>query len=159
MYTYAAGATGLNGAMPPWVQAGGFEAWRSRLRDDEIRGRVEREMEAATDEWENMFQLAGPQNLRLLAFKTEQLRPLTGRTLADVAAERETTPARAAMDLVVEDGTRVAAAYFTMSEDNLRREVALPWVSFCSDSDAPSAEGRFLQWSSNRRASRTVPRL
>jgi len=159
MYTYTAGATGLNGAMPPWVQAGGFEAWRSRLRDDDIRARVESEMEAATDEWENMFQLAGPDNIRLLAFKNEQLRSLTGRTLADVAAERRTTPARTAMDLVVEDGTRVAAAYFTMSERNLRREVALPWVSFCSDSPAPAAEGQFLDFSTHPRAYGSFARL
>jgi N-acyl-D-amino-acid deacylase len=159
MYTYTAGATGLNGAMPPWVQAGGFEAWRSRLRDDGIRARVESEMEAHTDKWENMFLLAGPENIRLLAFKSERLRPLTGRTLADVAAERGTTPARAAMDLVVEDGTRVAAAYFTMSEDNLRREVALPWVSFCSDSPAPAPEGQFLEFSTHPRAYGSFARL
>lgn len=159
MYTYTAGATGLDGAMPPWVQAGGFETWRSRLQDDGIRARVEAEMEAETDEWENMFRLAGPDNIRLLAFKNEELRPLTGRTLADVAAERATTPARAAMDLVVEDGTRVGAAYFTMSEDNLRREVALPWVSFCSDSPAPAAEGRFLEFSTHPRAYGSFARL
>jgi N-acyl-D-amino-acid deacylase len=159
MYTYTAGATGLDGAMPPWVQAGGFEAWRTRLQDDAIRARVEREMEAETDEWENMFRLAGPENIRLLAFKNEQLWPLTGRTLAEVAADRATTPARAAMDLVVEDGTRVGAAYFTMSEDNLRREVALPWVSFCSDSGALAAEGRFLDFSTHPRAYGSFARL
>jgi N-acyl-D-aspartate/D-glutamate deacylase len=159
MYTYTAGATGLDGAMPPWVQAGGFEVWRSRLQNEDTRARVEREMEAGTDEWENMFHLAGPENIRLLAFKNEQLRPLTGRTLAEVAAERDTTPARAAMDLVVEDGTRVGAAYFTMSEDNLRREVALPWVSFCSDSPALAAEGRFLDFSTHPRAYGSFARL
>jgi N-acyl-D-amino-acid deacylase len=152
LYTYTAGATGLDGAMPPWVQAGGFEAWRARLRDPETRARVVAEMQQPTDAWENMFELAGPQNIKLLAFKNEALRPLTGKTLAEVAAERNTPPAETAMDLVVEDGTRVGAAYFTMSEDNLRRELALPWVSVCSDSDAPSAEGRFLQWSNHPRA-------
>jgi N-acyl-D-amino-acid deacylase len=159
MYTYTAGATGLDGAMPPWVQAGGFEAWRSRLQVEDIRARVESEMESETDDWENMFRLAGPANIRLLAFKNEALRALTGRTLAEVAAERETTPARAAMDLVVEDGTRVGAAYFTMSEDNLRREVALPWVSFCSDSGALAAEGRFLEFSTHPRAYGSFARL
>jgi N-acyl-D-amino-acid deacylase len=152
MYTYTAGATGLDGAMPPWVQAGGFEAWRSRLMDPAVRARVAAEMESDTDEWENMFLLAGPQNIRLLAFKTEALRPLTGKTLAEVADARQTSPAEAAMDLVVEDGTRVGAAYTTMSEDNLRRELALPWVSFCSDSAALAPEGRFLQWSTHPRA-------
>jgi N-acyl-D-amino-acid deacylase len=159
MYTYTAGATGLDGAMPPWVQAGGFEAWRARLGDADVRARVAAEMQQPTDAWENMFELAGPDNIKLLAFKNEQLRPLTGKTLAEVAAARGTPPAETAMDLVVEDGTRVGAAYFTMSEENLRREIALPWVSFCSDSDAPSAEGRFLQWSSHPRAYGSFARL
>jgi len=159
VYTYTAGATGLDGAMPPWVQEGGFEAWRSRLRDPDLRARVAAEMHARTDRWENMFELAGAENMKLLAFKNEQLRPLTGKTLAEVAAQRGTTPAEAAMDLVVEDGTRVGVAYFTISEDNLRRELALPWVSFCSDSDAPSAGGRFLQWSNHPRAYGSFARL
>jgi N-acyl-D-amino-acid deacylase len=159
MYTYTAGATGLDGAMPPWVQEGGFEAWRARLQDPDIRERVEHEMTTDTNEWENMFLLAGPDNMRLLAFKDERLRPQTGKTLAEVALERQTTPARAAMDLVVEDGTRVATAYFTMSEENVRRQVALPWVSFCSDSPAPAAEGVFLQWSTHPRAYGSFARL
>jgi N-acyl-D-amino-acid deacylase len=159
MYTYTAGATGLDGAMPPWVQAGGFEAWRARLQDPDTRVRVATEMHAPTDAWENMFELAGPENIKLLAFKNEALRPLTGKTLAQVAAERGTPAAETAMDLVVEDGTRVGAAYFTMSEGNLRRILALPWVSFCSDSDAPSAEGRFLQWSNHPRAYGSFARL
>jgi N-acyl-D-amino-acid deacylase len=159
MYTYTAGATGLDGAMPPWVQAGGFEAWRARLRDAETRARVAAEMEAPTDAWENMFELAGADNIKLLAFKNEALHPLMGKTLAEVATERGTPPAETAMDLVIEDGTRVGAAYFTMSEKNLRRGLALPWVSFCSDSDAPSAEGRFLQWSNHPRAYGSFARL
>jgi N-acyl-D-aspartate/D-glutamate deacylase len=152
MYPYTAGATGLNGAMPPWVQEGGFEAWRTRLGDPEIRARVEREMTTETDEWENMFRLAGPDNMLLLAFRNDRLRPLTGKTLAAVADERGTTPARTAMDLVLEDGSRVTTAYFTMAEENVRRELALPWVSFCSDSPAPAPEGVFLRWSTHPRA-------
>jgi N-acyl-D-amino-acid deacylase len=159
MYTYTAGATGLDGAMPPWVQAGGFEAWRARLREPDVRARVAAEMHAPTNAWENMFELAGAESIKLLAFKNEALRPLTGKTLAQVAAERGTPPAETAMDLVIEDGTRVGAAYFTMSEDNLRRGLALPWVSFCSDSDAPSAEGRFLQWSNHPRAYGSFARM
>ena len=159
MYTYTAGATGLDGAMPPWVQAGGFDAWRARLENPDVRARVEEEMTTGTDEWENMFGLAGPENVRLLAFKNESLRPLTGKTLAQVAAERQLSPAQAAMDLVVEDRTRVAAAYFTMSEENVRREVTLPWVSFCSDSPAPTAEGVFLEWSTHPRAYGSFARL
>jgi len=152
MYTYPAGATGLDGAMPPWVQAGGFDKWRSRLLEHDVRARVAAEMESDTDEWENMFLLAGAENIRLLAFKSDALRPLTGKTLAEVAAERQTSPAETAIDLVIEDRTRVEAAYFTMSEDNLRREIALPWVSFCSDSAALAPEGRFLRWSPHPRA-------
>jgi N-acyl-D-amino-acid deacylase len=159
MYTYTAGATGLDGAMPPWVQEGGFESWRERLSDANVRARVEREMESETDEWENMFRLAGPENMLLLEFRSERLQPLTGRTLADVAAERGTSPAQTAMDLVVEDSTRVGTAYFTMSEENVRRGLALPWVSLCSDSAAPSAEGVFLQWSTHPRAYGSFARL
>ena len=159
MYTYTAGATGLDGAMPPWVQEGGYEAWRARLQEPDVRARIAAEMQTPTNRWENMFELAGAENMKLLAFKNEQLRPLTGKTLAEVASARGTSPAETAMDLVVEDGTRVGVAYFTMSEDNLRREIALPWVSFCSDSDAPSAEGRFLQWSNHPRAYGTFARL
>jgi N-acyl-D-amino-acid deacylase len=159
MYTYTAGATGLNGAMPPWVQEGGFESWRSRLSNPDIRARVEQEMTTDTDEWENMFLLAGPENMRLLAFRNDRLRPLTGQTLADVAASRGTSPAQVAMDLVVEDGSRVSTAYFTISEDNLRHELRLPWVSFCSDSAAPTADARFGQWSTHPRAYGSFARL
>jgi N-acyl-D-amino-acid deacylase len=159
MYPYTAGATGLNGAMPPWVQEGGFDAWRERLTQPEVRARVAREMTTETDEWENMFLLAGPENMRLLAFKSDRLRPLTGKTLAQVAEERGTTPAQAAMDLVVEDESRVSTAYFTMSEENVRRGLALPWVSFCSDSWAPAAEGTFLQFSTHPRAYGAFARL
>jgi N-acyl-D-amino-acid deacylase len=159
MYTYTAGATGLDGTMPPWVQAGGFDAWRARLRDPEIRARVAAEMQSPTEAWENMFELAGAENIKLIAFKNEALHPLTGKTLAEVASQRGTPAAQTAMDLVIEDGTRVGAVYFTMSEENLRRGLALPWVSFCSDSDAPSAEGRFLQWSNHPRAYGSFARL
>jgi N-acyl-D-amino-acid deacylase len=159
MYPYTAGATGLNGAMPPWVQEGGFDAWRTRLQDPETRARVEREMAADTDEWENMFVLAGPENMRLLAFRSDRLKLLTGKTLAEVAAERGTPPAETAMDLVVEDESRVSTAYFTISEDNIKRELGLPWVSFCSDCPAPAAEGAFLQWSTHPRTYGTFARV
>ncbi len=159
MYTYIAGATGLNGAMPPWVQECGFEAWRARLSNPDVRVRVEQEMTTDTDEWENMFLLAGPENMRLLAFRNDRLRPLTGLTLAEVAAQRGTSPARTAMDLVVEDGSRVSTAYFTMSEENLRRELQLPWMSFCSDSAAPTADGVFRTWSTHPRAYGSFARL
>jgi N-acyl-D-amino-acid deacylase len=152
MYPYTAGATGLNATMPPWVQEGGPEAWRERLRDPATRARVEREMTTPTDEWENLYLEAGPENIMLLSFRNERLRPLIGRTLADVAAERGVSPPAAAMQLVVEDESRVGAAYFQMSEENVRRGLALPWVSICSDSSAPAPEGVFLRSNPHPRA-------
>ncbi len=137
MYTYTAGATGLDAAMPPWVQEGGLEAWRQRLADPAVRARVEREMSQPSDAWENLFLAAGPENILLAAFKSAALKPLTGKTLAEVAKLRGKSPAATAMDLVAEDDSRVGTLYFLISEDNIRREVALPWVSFGSDEGAP----------------------
>ena len=144
IYTYTAGATGLDAAMPPWVQEGGFEAWAQRLRDTEIRNRVKREMLTPTDDWENLFLAAGPEGMLFSGFRNEALRPLIGRTLAEVAAERGTSPADTIMNLVVEDGSRVETLYFLMSEDNVRKKIALPWVSFGSDAAAMAPEGLFL---------------
>jgi N-acyl-D-amino-acid deacylase len=138
--------------MPPWVQEGGPEAWRERLRDRATRERVEREMRIPTNEWENLYLAAGPENILLLSFRNERLRPLTGRTLADVAAERAISPPQAAMQLVVEDESRVGAAFFQMSEQNVRRGLALPWVSICSDASAPAPEGVFLRSNPHPRA-------
>jgi N-acyl-D-aspartate/D-glutamate deacylase len=152
MYPYTAGATGLDVTMPPWVQEGGPEAWRERLRDEQTRDRVEREMTTPTKEWENLYLAAGPENILLLSFRSEHLKPLTGRTLADVAAERGVSPPQAAMQLVVEDESRVGAAFFQMSEENVRRGLALPWVSICSDSSALAPEGVFLRSNPHPRA-------
>jgi N-acyl-D-amino-acid deacylase len=152
MYPYTAGATGLDVTMPPWVQEGGHEAWRERLRDPMTRERVAREMTMPTDEWENLYLAAGPENIVLLSFRTERLRPLIGRTLAAVAAERGISPPEAAMQLVVEDESRVGAAFFQMSEQNVRRGLALPWVSICSDANAPAREGVFLRSNPHPRA-------
>jgi N-acyl-D-amino-acid deacylase len=159
MYTYTAGATGLDAAMPPWVQEGGLEAWRKRLADPAVRARVEREMNQPSDAWENLFLAAGPENVLLAAFKSDALKPLTGKTLAEVAKQRGRPPAQTAMDLVVEDDSRVGTLYFLISEDNIRRELALPWVSFGSDEGAPSAEGVFLRSNSHPRAYGNVARL
>jgi N-acyl-D-amino-acid deacylase len=116
-------------------------------------------MSAPNDEWENLFLLAGPENIGFAAFRSEKLRPLTGRTLAEVAREWGVSPAQAAMQLVVEDRSRVEAAYFLMSEENVRREVALAWMSFCSDAAAPAAEGVFLHWRPHPRAYGSFARL
>jgi N-acyl-D-amino-acid deacylase len=144
MYTYIGGATGLNAAMPPWVQDGGLEAWIERLKDPAIRARVIAEMRDPDAGWENLLLHAGPDQTLLLSFKNPTLKPLTGRTLASVAKERGVSPEDAAIDLVIEDGSRVGTAYMLMSEDNVRRQVALPWMSFGSDAEAMAPEGVFL---------------
>ena len=152
MYTYTAGATGLDAAMPPWVLDGGLEAWIARLKDPAVRPRVLAAMRSRPKDWENIYYSAGPDRTLLLAFKNDKLKPLTGKTLAEVAKMRGESPEDAAIDLVIEDGSRVGVAYFLMSEDNVRRETALPWVSFGSDEAAPAPEGVFLKSNSHPRA-------
>jgi N-acyl-D-amino-acid deacylase len=152
MYTYTAGATGLDAAMPPWVQEGGYEAWRKRLQDPATRARVLEEMRTPTDQWENLMLLAGsPERVLLIGFKSEKLKPLTGTTLAEVAKMRNVTPEDAAIDLVIEDGGRVETLYFLMSEDNVRLQIKQPWVSFGSDAGASAPEGVFLKSSTHPR--------
>lgn len=153
MYTYPAGATGLNAAIPPWVQEGGFDASIERMKDPGLRERIAREMLEESDEWENLYLGAGsPDRIMLVGFKTEALKPLTGRTLAEVAEMRGKDPREVAMDLIVEDGSRIGTVYFTQSEDIVRRAVALPWVSFNSDEASMAPEGVFLQSSPHPRA-------
>jgi N-acyl-D-amino-acid deacylase len=144
MYNYPAGATGLNATMPPWVQEGGYDVWVSRLRDPAIRARLRKEMTTPTDQWENFFTGAGPDGILLSGFKSQALKPLTGKRLSEVAKMRGTSPEETAMDLVIEDGSRVEVVYFLMSEDNLRRIVQLPWMSFGSDAGSLATEGPFL---------------
>ncbi|HZP88780.1 MAG TPA: amidohydrolase family protein, partial [Burkholderiales bacterium] len=153
MYTYIAGATGFDASMPPWVQEGGYHAWAERLRDPAIRARVAAEMKAPTDAWENLYYGAGsPDKILLLSFKNPKLKPLTGKTLAEVARMRGKPAEEVAMDLVVEDGTRVGVAYFLMSEDNVRKEVRLPWVSFGADEAAQAPEPPFTLSAAHPRA-------
>ena len=160
MYTYTAGATGLNAAMPPWVQEGGFDRWRDRLRDPRIRQRVLRERRADTDEWENLLRMGGSaEKVLLVGFQNPDLKNLTGQTLAAVAAQRGKSPEETAMDLVVEDGSRVDTVYFLMSEENVRRKIALPWVSFGSDAAALAPEGVFLKSNPHPRAYGCFARL
>lgn len=160
MYTYTAGATGLDAAMPSWVQDGGLEKWIARLKDPAIRARVVREMrDAHPKTWENLYAGAGPEGTLLLAFKNPKLKPLTGKTLAEVAKMRGKSAEDTAIDLVIEDGTRVGVAYFLMSEDNIRREVALPWMSFGSDEATPAPEGVFLLSNAHPRAYGNFARL
>jgi len=153
MYTYGAGATGLDAAMPPWVQEGGYEAWRNRLQDPATRARVLLEMRDPNVPWENLMRLTGsPERVLLVGFKSERLKPLTGKTLAEVARMRGVSPEDAAIDLVIEDGSRVETIYFLMSDDNIRKQIRQPWVSFGSDADAPAAEGVFLRSSRHPRS-------
>jgi len=160
MYTYTAGATGLDAAMPPWVQAGGHRAWVTRLKNPRIRRRVVREMSTPTDEWENLYLLAGsPENVLLVGFKSENLRHLTGKTLAQVAGMRRKSPEETAIDLVIEDDSRVSTIYFLMSEDNVKKQIKLPWVSFCSDAGSSAPEGVFLKSSTHPRAYGNFARL
>jgi len=160
MYTYPASSTGLDATMPPWVQEGGHRAWVERLKDPAIRERVKQEMITPGDEWDNSYLSAGsPQNILLVRFKNDALKPLTGKTLAEVAAMRGTSPEETAMDLVIEDDSNVGCVFFTMSEENIRRQIALPWVSFGSDGTSLSAEGIFLKSSTHPRAYGTFARL
>jgi len=160
MYNYTAGATGLDAAMPPWVRAGGLEAWIERMKDPATRERVAKEMRTPSNDWENLMILAGsPDKVLLIAFKNPKLKPLTGKTLAEVARMRGKSPEETAMDLVIEDGSRVGTVYFLMNEDNVKRETALPWMSFGSDEGSEAPEGVFLKSSNHPRAYGNVAKL
>jgi N-acyl-D-amino-acid deacylase len=160
MYTYPAGATGLDAAMPPWVQEGGYRAWADRMRDPAIRARVVREMRTPTDAWENLLLAAGSADrVILVGFKADSLKYLTGKTLAAVARQRGTSPEETAIDLVIADGSRVGTVYFLMSDDNVRKQLALPWVSLGSDAEAPAPEGAFLKSNPHPRAYGTFARF
>jgi N-acyl-D-amino-acid deacylase len=153
MYTYAASSTGLDASMPLWVQEGGIEAWAARMRVPANRARVIAEMRnPPPGETNSMQEAGGPEKVLLLGFRSEALKPLTGKTLAEVAAARGKSAEDTAIDLVIEDGSRIQVAYFSMNEDNVRREVAIPWVSFASDAEAQAPEGVFLKSSTHPRA-------
>lgn len=160
MYNYTAGATGLDAAMPPWVQEGGNEAWFNRLKDPEIRKRVIKEMSTPSDDWENLYLAAGtPENVLLVGFKKEKLRYLTGKTLGEVAKMRGKSPEETAIELVIEDESRVDTIYFLMSEENVKKQISLPWVSFCSDAGSMAPEGVFLNSNPHPRAYGSFARL
>ena len=159
MYTYTAGSTGLDAGMPPWVQEGGYNAWVERLQDPVIRDRVRQEMTTPTNEWENLLLAAGAEGTLLVGFKNPGLREYIGQTLAEVAAGRGTSVSDTAMDLVIEDGSRVQVVYFLMSEENVARQISLPWVSYCSDAGSYASEGIFLNSSTHPRAYGNFARL
>jgi N-acyl-D-amino-acid deacylase len=157
MYTYHASSTGLDATMPGWVQEGGHRAWVERLKDPSIRDRLRRELSTASDHGENEFLSA--EKILLVGFRNDALKPLTGKTLAEVAQMRGASVEDTLMDLVIEDDSRVQSVFFTMSEDNVRKEVALPWVSFCSDSGSLAPEGVFLKSGTHPRAYGSFARL
>jgi len=160
MYNYTAGATGLNASMPPWVQEGGYNAWAERLKDPEIRERLKSEIANPGDGWENLYSAAGStDNILLVSFKNDTLKYLTGKTLTEVSNLRGTSPEETIMDLIVDDGSRVGTVYFLMSEENIKRQIALPYVSFCSDAESSAPEGNFLKSNPHPRAYGNFARL
>ena len=159
MYTYIAGATGLDAFMPPWVQEGGFGEWRTRLMDPDIRAKVLGEMRTPTNEWENLGLGAGPEGIMVVGFEQDSLRYLIGKTLAELAVERGTTPEDVAIDLVIADSTRVGTVYFLMSEENVKKQIALPWISFDSDAESMAPEGENLKNNPHPRAYGNFARL
>jgi N-acyl-D-amino-acid deacylase len=159
MYTYTAGSTGLDAAMPPWVQEGGYDAWAKRLQDSKVRERLRREMTTPGGDWENLMLAAGGDGTLLVGFKNEALRMYTGKTLSEVAKQRGKSIQDTAMDLVVEDGSRIQVVYFLMSEDNVKLQLKQPWVSLGSDASFMSAAGVFLKTSTHPRAYGNFARL
>jgi len=160
MYTYTAGATGLDASMPPWVQEGGLEQWIERLKDPQIRKRVIKEMKTDTDEWENLMRAAeSPDKLILVGFKNDSLKYLTGKTLTEVAKIKGKSPEETAIDLVIQDGSRVGTVYFLMDEENIKRQIQLPYMSFGSDAGSLATEGVFLKNSTHPRAFGNFARL
>jgi N-acyl-D-amino-acid deacylase len=159
MYTYTAGATSLAASFPPWAHDGGFQELKKRLEDPAARTRIEREMATPSDEWENLSLMSGPEGILLGGFKSDELKPLIGKTLAEVAADRGQSPQATAVDLVLEDDSGIGTAYFMMSEDNVKKQIALPWVSFGSDAGSLATEGVFLNSSTHPRAYGNFTRL
>jgi N-acyl-D-amino-acid deacylase len=161
MYNYVAGATGLDAAMPPWIQEGGIKEWIKRMQNPVLRKKALEEMRTPTDKWENLMKMAGDFNrVLLMGFTNDSLRKnYTGKTLAEVAKTYGKSPEETAMDLVITDGTRVGTAYFLMTEENVKKQIALPYVSFGSDAESATAAGNFLKTPTHPRAYGNVARL
>jgi N-acyl-D-amino-acid deacylase len=160
MYMYPAGGTGLDASMPPWVFDGGPEAAYKRLQDPDTRKKIADAIRTPTNEWENLYYLAGsPDRLLLAGFKSEALKPLTGKTLGEAAKLRGKDPVETIMDLVLEDRSRVGTIYFLMNEENIKKQIGRPWVSFGSDAASMAPEGAFLKSSTHPRAYGNFARL
>jgi len=160
MYTYTAGATGLDASMPTWLQEGGINQWIARMRDPKTRNKALIEMRQPSDSWENLLLLAGdPSNVLLVGFTNDSLKHYTGMTLKEVAEIHGKSVEETAMDLVCADSTRVGTVYFLMNEENVKRQIALPYMSFGSDAEAPATEGYFLKYNTHPRAYGNFSRL
>lgn len=153
MYTYTAAGTGLDACLPPWTQDGGYPALFKRLRDPATREKIAKEVRTPSDKWENLYLAAGsPEKILLSGFKSEKLKPLTGKSLAEVAKMRGQDPVETAMDLIAEDESRIDTIYFLMTEENVKKEIVKPWVSFGSDEASQAPEGNFLKSNCHPRA-------
>jgi N-acyl-D-amino-acid deacylase len=153
MYTYTAGGTGLDASLPPWTEDGGYPALFKRLRDPATREKIKAEVQKPTGAWENLYlDAGGPEHILLAEFKSEKLKPLTGKTLAEIARMRGKDPIDTAMDLIAEDESRIGSLYFIISEDNVKKELAKPWISFGSDEASQAPEGVFLKSNPHPRA-------
>ena len=153
MYTYPAAGTGLDACLPPWTEDGGYPALFKRLRDPATREKIAAEVRTPSDKWENLYLAAGsPEKILLAGFKSEKLKPLTGKSLAEVAKMRGKDPIETAMDLISEDESRIDSIYFLMSEENVKKEIAKPWVSFGSDEASQAPEGNFIKSNCHPRA-------
>jgi len=160
MYTYTAGATGFDACIPPWARDGGYDALFRRIQDPETRPKIIADMRRPAEGWENLCRAAGsPERLLMVEFKTDALKPLTGKTLAEAAKTRGTDPESTILDLVLQDRTRIGVVFFLMSEDNVRKQVRLPWVSFGSDAASMSPEDPFTRSSTHPRAYGNFARL
>jgi N-acyl-D-amino-acid deacylase len=160
MYTYPAGGTGLDASLPPWVFDGGRDAAYKRLQDPETRRKIAEAVRTPTNEWENLYLLSGsPDRILLASFRNDSLKPLTGKTLAEVAKMRGKDPIETIMDLLLEDRSRIGTIYFLMSEDNIKKQIRQPWVSFGSDAASIAAEGVFLKSAAHPRTYGNFARL
>lgn len=160
MYNYTAGATGLDAAMPPWVLDGGYAELYKRIQDPATRKKILDEIRTPTDKWENLYLAAGSADkVLLVGFKSDKLKPLTGKSLAEVAKMRGTDPENTILDLVLEDQSRVGTVYFLMDEENIKKQIKYPWVSFGSDGESSAPEGVFLKSNPHPRAYGNFARL
>ncbi|HQD08187.1 MAG TPA: D-aminoacylase [Flavihumibacter sp.] len=153
IYTYTAGGTGLTASMPPTLQDGGFGKLRERLQNPAIRQQTIKDMKTNASTWENLYYAAGsPDKLIMVQFTKDSLKKYTGKTLAEIAAIRGKSAEETAIDLIVQDSSRVETIYFLMDEENVKKEMKQPWVSFGSDAGSYTPSGVFLKSAVHPRA-------